>query len=84
MPSKTSKTEKPQLQLKNKQIYIVGPQRLHNEMLSRILQQETGALSQCVDDFGHIPLVEEKEESKDRLVPMDCMVKGLNKILSLF
>jgi DNA-binding NarL/FixJ family response regulator len=47
---KTPKEDLPYHPLNDKSIYIVGPGRLHNEMMSRILEQEIGAKCRCVED----------------------------------
>lgn len=53
------------------QIVILGPKNLQNELLSYVLEQETGAPSQVADGFPSINNLVESHVSR-RLVLVDC------------
>lgn len=82
MTSKTSKEYNPPLPLTNKSIYIIGPMRLPNEMMCRVLELETGASCQCLE-------VEELEQEgikkntgdNSPLILLDCGGKSIRSLL---
>lgn len=68
--------------LNNKKIYIFGPVRLQNETMSRILEQETGAVCEFAEDISQVLIPEDKKGMKDILILIDCRGKDMNALLS--
>ncbi len=66
--------------LTNQSIYIVGPRRLQNELMARILERETGAACGCVEDIGDVPAMDEEKTSQQNLILLDFMGKDLTTL----
>ncbi|MFC1869178.1 LuxR C-terminal-related transcriptional regulator [Thermodesulfobacteriota bacterium] len=79
MPSKTSNEDTPHLPLTDKSIYIFGPQRLQNEMMSRALEEETGASCFCGQDISSL---DDEEINRDSLILLDCREKNIKNLLA--
>ena len=67
--------------LTNKSIYIVGPRRLQNEMMARILERETGASCKCVDYIHDVRAIDDEDTGHRKLVLWDFLGKDLNTLL---
>jgi len=79
--SETAKEDTSNPRLTNKSIYIVGPQSLQNEMMARILEQETGAQCLCADAIDQLPSLAESEATMERLILIDGTGEDLNGLL---
>lgn len=69
------------LPLTDKSIFIVGPRRLHNEMMARILERETGAACLCMESIHDVPAVDDENMGQRKLVLWDFLGKDLNGLL---
>lgn len=69
------------LPLTDKSIFIVGPRRLHNEMMARILERETGAACLCMVSIHDVPAVDDENMGQRKLVLWDFLGKDLNGLL---
>ena len=58
----------------DKSIIIIGPRRLQNEMMSRILEQETGASCSCGDEISG--------SVTSDLILIDCHDQDVKKVLA--
>jgi LuxR family transcriptional regulator, positive regulator of biofilm formation len=76
-----SKNKPPEL-LSNKQIIILGPQRLQNELMASYLAGETGASCLESEDFYQIPLETINKETLSALFLLDCQGKDLYHFLA--
>ncbi len=81
MSSKISNPGKDHLRLADKSIYIVGPRRLQNDMMARILEQETGAVCRCVEEIRNVPAMNDEGADQERLILLDCLGKDLKGLL---
>ena len=81
MPSKTSNQDTLLFSLTNKTIYIVGPQKLQNELISRNLGQNTNANCECLDDISYVPSSGDREINKNALALIDCQGNEINGYL---
>lgn len=73
----------PDLPVKGKQIYILGSNRLQNEIMSYVLQKELSVNCTCWDNSSQfIPSNAVKSNDKI-LVLIDCLGKVLNEIISI-
>lgn len=81
MKSKTSSKDNTQVRLTGKLIYIIGPRRLQNELMSSFLEQETGAKCTGGEDLSHVPNISDKHIGQSGLILLDCMGKDLNGCL---
>ncbi len=76
-----SSKEKGTVQLSNKVIYIIGPQRFQNELMVSFLTRETGATCLASDDFQQVPAVDDKKTTQPILILLDCLEKELDTYL---
>jgi DNA-binding NarL/FixJ family response regulator len=81
MNSEIPKRDNSQMPLTNKQIYVVGPKRLQNELIATFLEQETGA--QCVpkSSIQHISLTNNRKAGTQRQVLWDCLGMDLKTLV---
>jgi LuxR family transcriptional regulator of csgAB operon len=56
-----------------KRIYIVGPWRVHNELLSSFLEERIGAECLIVKTIKHLPVSTSESGYSPRLVLLDCL-----------
>ena len=63
-------------------IYIIGPNALQNEMMAKILQNDTGAICRYFTDIRDIPL-NNSEESSGNIIIWDCFGDEARKTISL-
>lgn len=63
-------------------IYISGPNALQNEMMAKILQNDTGIVCQYLADIQDISLIT-GEEKFEKLILRDCFGDEPQKIISL-
>jgi LuxR family transcriptional regulator of csgAB operon len=57
----------------SKKIYLVGPQRVHNELLSSFLEEKIGAECLIVRNIKELPLQTSGSGNLPRLVLLDCL-----------
>ncbi|NVL90002.1 MAG: response regulator transcription factor [Desulfobacterales bacterium] len=81
MKSKTSSKDNPSARLADKLIYIIGPQRLQNELMASFLEQETNARCIQSEDLSHVPNTDDKDAGQSSLILWDCMGKDLDGCL---
>jgi DNA-binding CsgD family transcriptional regulator len=81
MAHEGSSKEKDPVQLTDKIIYIIGPQRLQNELIVSFLTRETGATCLASNDFRQIPVVDDKKATQPILILLDCLEKELDTYL---
>ena len=62
--------------------YIVGPQKLQNELIASCLEQETGNECFVLAQIDHIPKDITKNPGLPGLVILDCHGKNLKRILN--
>ncbi len=61
--------------------YIVGHRRLENELIASYLRRKTGNECFVLEDLHHIPKANPKNNSRERLVFLDCRKKDLKNLL---
>ncbi len=81
MKSKASSKDNASVRLTGKFIYILGPQRMQNELIASFLEQETGARCSEGENFSHVPNINDKNTGQSRLILLDCMGKDLDGCL---
>ena len=81
MGAKTSYDGKNSAELADKFIYIVGPQRLQNELMASFLERETGAKCDGCENIGRIPDTDDEDKGQSRLVLWDCLGKELDSCM---
>jgi DNA-binding NarL/FixJ family response regulator len=62
--------------------YIVGPRRLENEMIASCLNRKTGQKCFLLEDINHIPVGDQKDRGKQKLVLYCCHGKDLKRVLA--
>lgn len=62
--------------------YIVGKRRLKNDLIASYLRQKTGNECFVLEDIGHIPKGNPKNDGGTRLVLWDCQKKDLKSLLT--
>lgn len=67
--------------LTDKFIYIIGPQRLQNELMTSFLKRETGAQCKEYEDVSHLPAIHKKDAAKSRLILWDCLGRDPDRCL---
>ena len=68
----------------DKLLYVVGPQRLQNELMSSFLERETGIKCEGLNDLRDIPGGDDRDTGQPRLILWDFLRKDLKTILSEF
>lgn len=68
----------------DKFIYIVGPQRLQNELMASFLERETGIECEGLDNLRDIPGRNDKGTDLTRAILWDCLGNDLKKHLADF
>ena len=68
--------------MEDKLIYIVGPQRLQNELLASFLERETDLESEGLNDLRDIPGGDDRDDGRPRLILWDFLGKDLKTCLS--
>ena len=81
MKSKASSKDNTQARLTGKLIYIIGPQRLQNKLISSFLEQKTGAKCTGGKDLSHVPNISDKDTGQSGLILLDCIGKDLDGYL---
>ena len=81
MTDNSSSKEKDLAQLADKAIYIIGAQRLQNELMVSFLERETGAKCTTSEDVRHVTARDDKNMSQPKLILLDCMEKDLDAYL---
>jgi len=84
MNSKASSKNNTTTGLADKLIYIIGPQRLQNELMASFLEQETNARCIQGEDLSHVPNTDDKDTGQPGLILWDCMGKDLDGCLPKF
>lgn len=82
MKSKASSKDNASARLTGKLIYIIGPQRMQNELMASFLEQETGARCTGGEDLSHVPNISDKDTGQSGLILLDCMGKDLDGCLT--
>ena len=70
--------------LRDKQIFIVGPLKVQNRLMSSFLELETGATCMNVKDFYGVHLAIDVEAGNQSLALWDCFGNDLERLLSEF
>jgi DNA-binding NarL/FixJ family response regulator len=73
MISKVDEESKDSQVMDDKKIYIVGPWRVHNELLSSFLKEKTGAECLIVKTTRDLPVITNESGNLPRLVLLDCL-----------
>jgi DNA-binding NarL/FixJ family response regulator len=76
MCSQLSKKHKRLQPSDGRKIFIVGPQRLQNELIAACLEQEAGEECFIIENINQIPKAHQKDHNLLRIVFWDC--KGKN------
>jgi LuxR family transcriptional regulator of csgAB operon len=62
--------------------YIVGPRRMHNELIASYLEQKTGNECYVVNDTSQARTDHSKNQNRQKLLLWDCQGKKLNGLLA--
>lgn len=62
--------------------YIVGPRRIQNELIASYLEQKTGNKCSVVNDISQVLKDHYKNQSRQKLLFLDCQGKKLNGLLA--
>ena len=68
--------------LTGKQIYIVGPARLQNELMAIFLEDQTGAKGLTGEDLFAVQRIDDDHTAQPNLVLVDCQGKDLKNLLA--
>jgi len=75
MKTKASSKNNASVRLTGKSIYIIGPQRMQNELTASFLEQEIGARCVVGEGLSHVPSISDKDAGQPGLILLDCMGK---------
>ena len=73
--------EQNSLALTERTIYIIGPFRVQNELMSSFLEERSGVRCLTADNAGDIPVRNDKKELSPRLILLDCLGKCPENLL---
>ncbi len=76
-----SENQKNLRQPKGRTLYIVGPWRLQNDLISSCLASETGHKCIVMEDINHIPTDDKKHRGPPSFVLWDCQGKDLKSLM---
>ena len=71
----TSNREKSQIPLTGKLVYIVGPRKLQNDMMARILENESGIRCITFDNEMNLSKQADVKTLEEKLILLDCLGK---------
>jgi LuxR family transcriptional regulator of csgAB operon len=63
-----------------REFFIVGPQKLQNELIAACLEQETGDECFILEDINQIPKAHQKDHDLQTIVFWDCKGKDPNRL----
>ena len=63
-------------------VYIVGSQRLQNELMASFMEQETGIKCEGLNDLRDIPVRDDRDITRQRLILWDCLRKNHKTLLA--
>lgn len=66
-----------------KEIFIVGPRRLQNQIMATFLESQTGATCVSVPDFVHVASPGREKNHPPRIALYDCLGKGLKACMQM-
>jgi DNA-binding CsgD family transcriptional regulator len=69
--------------LRDKQIYVVGPQKAQNELMASYLEQETGSRCVVVKDFRGVEVTDDSNGRPRNLALWDCFGRDREACLSI-
>jgi LuxR family transcriptional regulator of csgAB operon len=69
--------------LKDKQIYVIGPQKAQNELMASYLEQETGSRCVVVKDFRGVQVANDSDGRSRGLALWDCFGREKEACLSI-
>jgi len=78
MMPEMSPNEKSPTRLTGRQIYIVGPRRLQNELMAFFLEQHTGVECTVKEELSHVNATDDSGSSPPKLVLVECFEKDPN------
>jgi len=79
---KISEQHNDHVPMTDKQIYVVGPRRLKNELLTYFLERETGAQCQSKEKIRQVPGLDDKNIRLRTQVLWDCLGKDLEMLMA--
>jgi len=82
MKSKVSSKYNASARLTGKLIYIIGLQRMQNELIASFLEREANARCVVGEDLSHVPNISDKDAGQSELILLDCMGKNLDGCLT--